>query len=195
MWICFLSPSLSSIYKILKHWKKIGGKRERLHGKMGKKKVWPCAGSSRGNCRHGYILPAAALRFPESDECKTGAARERETDRWSGSYCSERLRIEMLYYRQRHVWPLTQQHTEIKDRMKPLRIEFNFLNALNFVLVLHLAVYFSYVNSCIKNISSQFSTDIVAHSSKEACISGVWVFICIQQQRSLTPQSQRQTEF
>ncbi len=151
----------------------------------------------------GTVVMATSFQQQLSDSQRATNARqeqrererERQTDRWSGSYCSERLRIEMLYYRQRHVWPLTQQHTEIKDRMKPLRIEFNFLNAMNLVLVLHLAVYFSYVNSCIKNSSSQFSIDIVAHSSKEACISGVWVFICIHQQRSLTPQSQQQTEF
>lgn len=104
MWICVTpkSVSVNNSYKIPKQKKKAERKREKGRDCTARwaKKVRLCAGSSRGNCRHGYILPAAAPWFPGSNEFKTGGERQR--DRWSGSYCSERLRTEMLYYRQRH---------------------------------------------------------------------------------------------
>lgn len=85
MWICVTpkSVSVNNSYKIPKQKKKAERKGEKGRDCTARwaKKVRLCAGSSRGNCRHGYILPAAAPWFPESDECKTGAVTERERER------------------------------------------------------------------------------------------------------------------
>lgn len=99
------------------------------------KKVKLCADLSRGNCRHGYILPVAAPWFPGSDEWKTGGERDRQMERlllqweaedWDGilPHCkTDALSVHWQNKTQSNTptQPAT-SHSKIKDSMKWLCI-------------------------------------------------------------------------